>query len=195
VGKRDYEAFSADRLQAAAAILFYTKGYAVGLNDILESAGIYKATFYKYYGSKDALAAEYITHKQEELVTMLGHLMAKRPTPEDFVHSWVKLLAKSARSRDFYGCPFSNLFAQTLQDSPALAAKLKDTVEFIVSYLANYFAKAQQAGLLAADKNPERVALQIFTLYEGAMTMYNLTHEKRVFDRLGKDLQLICFSS
>ena len=174
--KRDYETFSPERLQSAAATLFYTQGYSVGLNDILEKAGIYKATFYKYYDSKDALAADYIDRKRDELVTMLGQLMAKRPKPADFFDSWVKLLAKSSRSPDFYGCPFSNLFAQTLRESPALVSQLKRAVTEIVQYLARYLGS-------------ERLAWKVFTLYEGAMTMYNLTGEKAAFSRLAEDLK------
>lgn len=174
--KRDYETFSPDRLQSAAATLFYTKGYVVGLNDILEKAGIYKATFYKYYDSKDALAADYIERKRDEMLALLTQLMAKRPEPADFFESWVKLLAKGARSPDFYGCPFSNMFAQTLRESPVLAAKLKAAVNQIVAGLAAYLGS-------------ERVALKVFTFYEGAMTMHNLTQDPAIFDRLQEDLQ------
>lgn len=174
--KRDYEAFSPDRLQSAAAALFYSKGYAVGINDILEKAGIYKATFYKYYDSKDALAADYIECKRDELLALLTQLMAKRPEPVDFFASWVKLLAKGARSPDFYGCPFSNMFAQTLRESPPLAAKLKDAVNQIVARLAAYLGSG-------------RMAVKVFTLYEGAMTMYNLTGDDAAFVRLAEDLR------
>lgn len=182
--KRDYETFSPERLQSAAARLFYTHGYAVGLGDILEAAGIYKATFYKYYDSKDTLAADYIVRKRDEMLALLGQLMSKRPRPAEFCASWVKLLAKSARSPDFYGCPFSNMFAQTLKESPALAAKLKDAVGQIVALLSNYFRQAQQAQLLDRKANAEHLALHVFTLYEGAMTMHNLTGDFSAFANL-----------
>ena len=179
--KRDYEAFSPERLQSAASALFYTKGYTVGINDILEKAGIYKGTFYKYYDSKDALAADYIVRKRDEMLALLAQLMAKKPLPADFFASWVKLLAKGARTPDFYGCPFSNLFAQTLRESPELAANLKDAVNQILALLTRYLCDAQRARLLAAEANTGRLALQVFVLYEGAMTMYNLTGELSVF--------------
>jgi TetR/AcrR family transcriptional repressor of nem operon len=180
MAKREYEVFSPERLHSAAAELFYRKGYSVGLQEILDAAGIYKATFYKYYRSKDELATEYIEAKKAELVDVLRALMQKRPEAPDFFATWAKLLARGAEAGDFYGCPFSNLFAQTLQESPALRAKLRNAIDEIVAVLAAYL------------QNP-RAAQSVFMLYEGAMTMYNLTGDKAVFARLNEDLQrLVC---
>jgi len=176
--KRDYENFSPERLSAAAARLFYQKGYGVGLQEILDAAGIYKATFYRYFGSKDELAQEYIRAKKDELIGGLRSLMAKRPLPGDFFSTWAKLLARGADTGDFYGCPFSNLFAQTLHESPDLRAKLRDAVDEIIEVLADFLQN-------------RRYAQSVFMLYEGAMTMYNLTGDKAVFARLNEDLQRV----
>ena len=174
--KRDYENFSPERLSTAAARLFYQKGYGVGLQEILDAAGIYKATFYRYYQSKDELAQDYIRAKKDELIEVLRSLMAKRPQRTAFFATWAKLLARGAESGDFFGCPFSNLFAQTLHESPALRAKLGLAIEEIISVLAEYLQN-------------RRAAQSVFMLYEGAMTMYNLTADRAVFTRLNEDLQ------
>ena len=176
--KREYENFSPDRLTAAAAKLFYQKGYTVGLQEILDAAGIYKATFYRYYESKDELAQHYIRAKKNELVALLQSLMAKRPRPQEFFTTWAKLLARGAEAGDFYGCPFSNLFAQTLHESAVLRVELKEAVEEIIAVLAGYL-------------HDKRGAQRVFTLYEGAMTMYNLTGDKAVFARLAEDLNAL----
>ena len=50
------------RLLEVADELFYTDGIdQVGIDRIIAEAGVTKATFYKQYGSKDALILEYIT--------------------------------------------------------------------------------------------------------------------------------------
>lgn len=175
--KREYENFSPERLKSAASQLFYQHGYTVGLQEILDAAGIYKATFYRYYESKEDLAVEYVRAKKNELVEVLQSLMQKRPEPEEFFGTWAKLLARGAESGDFYGCPFSNLFAQTLQASPRLRAELRSAVEEIIAVLAGFIGDTQ-------------LALKAFTYYEGTMTMYNLTGDKRVFARLAKDIGL-----
>jgi len=174
--KRDYENFSPERLSAAAARLFYQRGYGVGLQEILDAAGIYKATFYRYYQSKDELAQEYIQAKRDELIAVLRSLMLKRPQRTAFFATWAKLLARGAEAGDFFGCPFSNLFAQTLHESPELRAKLSSAIADIISVLSDYL-------------KDERAAQSVFMLYEGAMTMYNLTGDRTVFVRLNEDLQ------
>lgn len=179
--KRDYENFSPERLKSAAALLFYQRGYAVGLQEILDAAGIYKATFYRYYESKEDLAVEYVRAKKAELVEVLQSLMQKRPDPTDFFATWAKLLARGAEAGDFYGCPFSNLFAQTLQESPRLRDELRGAVEEITAVLAAFLDNAQ-------------LAQTAFTYYEGTMTMYNLTGDKRVFARLATDMNLLVCS-
>lgn len=176
--KRDYENFSAERLKSAAATLFYRRGYSVGLQEILDAAGIYKATFYRYYESKEDLAVEYVRLKRSELIGVLQSLMQKRPEPEGFFLTWAKLLARGAESGDFYGCPFSNLFAQTLQESPRLRGELRGAVEEIIAVLSGFLGN-------------KRMAQTAFTCYEGTMTMYNLTGDKSVFAHLASDLRLL----
>ncbi|MCE9596341.1 MAG: TetR/AcrR family transcriptional regulator [Spirochaetia bacterium] len=192
--KRDYENFSPENLAAAAAALFYKRGYGVGLNEILETAGIYKATFYKYYASKDDLAAGYIDVKKTELISLLRQLMKKYPLPAEFFSNWVKLLAKGGKSPDFYGCPFSNLFAQTLRESAPLAEKLQSAIREILSVLSEYLRTAQQTGSLKIEDNADQLAMRTFTLYEGTMTMYNLTGDAVVFARLNEYLAELCMS-
>ncbi|AFM11494.1 TetR/AcrR family transcriptional regulator [Turneriella parva] len=176
--KRDYEIFSPERLKSAAALLFYQRGYAVGLQEILDAAGIYKATFYRYYESKEDLAVEYVQAKKAELIEVLQALMQKRPQPEEFFATWAKLLARGAEAGDFYGCPFSNLFAQTLHESPRLRGELRGAVEEIINVMAAFLGDAQRAQTA-------------FTYYEGTMTMYNLTGDKRVFARLAEDMRVM----
>ncbi len=184
--KRDYEAFSPEKLLRSADTLFYTRGYSVGLAEILESADIYKATFYKYYESKEDLAAVYIAHKRDELAAMLRHLMEKKPVPQDFFKSWVRLLEKGSRSNQFYGCPFSNMFSQTLAESPRLTKDLSRAVESILDTLADYFEAAQRRGHISGSSR--RIAVRAFTLYEGAMAMFNLTRDGTTFKYLEEDL-------
>lgn len=102
--------------------------------------------------------------------------MLKRPQRTAFFATWAKLLARGAEAGDFFGCPFSNLFAQTLHESPELRAKLSSAIADIIYVLSNYL-------------KDERAAQSVFMLYEGAMTMYNLTGDRAVFVRLNEDLQ------
>lgn len=187
--KRVYENFSAENLENTAADLFYRKGYGVALAEILDAAGIYKATFYKYYDCKEQLAVAYIERKQRETESLLRGIMQKRPAPGEFSRSWTMLLEKSAGSAAFYGCPFSNLFAQTLRESPSLSQHLRAAIGGIIRVLSDYVAEAQSRGLTKNAAPAAEIAMAIFTAYEGAMTMFNLTGDAAVFAQLRRELQ------
>src|ERR1700712_1232060 len=55
------EGSARDRLLAAATELFYEEGvHTVGIDRVIERAGVAKATLYSTFGSKDELIREYL---------------------------------------------------------------------------------------------------------------------------------------
>ena len=70
------------RLLEVADELFYTDGIVqVGIDRIIAEAGVTKATFYKQYGSKDALILEYITGRDAAVRQALAGLAEDRRSP------------------------------------------------------------------------------------------------------------------
>ena len=57
----------ADRLLSTASALFYREGiHAVGIQRVIEEAGVAKASLYAHYKSKDDLVAAYLRQRSED---------------------------------------------------------------------------------------------------------------------------------
>ncbi len=98
--------------------LFYRNGiHAVGINQILQTAGIAKKTLYNHFASKDELIQAVVEYRDENFYYWLaGRLEQVKPgydglnelfdAVDDWINNRVKLLA------DFHGCFFINTCAE-----------------------------------------------------------------------------------
>src|SRR4030081_2193101 len=70
-----------ERLLAAASELFYAEGVqSVGIDRIIERAGVAKATLYSVFGSKDGLVRAYLTAHDEGIRERVTRELAARYT-------------------------------------------------------------------------------------------------------------------
>jgi len=62
-----------------ASDLFYHNGYNLtGINEVIQEAGIAKATLYNHFKSKDDLCSAYLTHKHTLFLTSFDTYVNKR---------------------------------------------------------------------------------------------------------------------
>jgi AcrR family transcriptional regulator len=133
-----------DRLLDTAAELFYREGiHAVGIQRLIEEAGIAKASLYAHFPSKDDLIAAYLAREADaarraitaDIVEGPGDARAKLLRLFDFVGDRIG-------REDFRGCPFLNAAGElTDRSHPArgICASyrgwLKDTITRLVAEL------------------------------------------------------------
>jgi AcrR family transcriptional regulator len=136
-----------ERILTAAYELFSRRGIrAVGTDEVIERAGVARATLYRHFATKDDLVLA-VLKRREEVWThgLIEAQSAKRGnTPEeqllaifDVMHDWFQL-------RDGYeGCSFINVLLELGADHPAGRASVAhiDHVRDIVR------RRAQAAGL------------------------------------------------
>jgi AcrR family transcriptional regulator len=150
-----------DRLLAAASELFYAEGtHTVGIDRIIERAGVAKASLYNTFGSKDELIRAYLEARHARVAKRITAAIERHETPRE------KLLAIfDAQSEQFHdptyrGCAFVNASAETQPGS--VVEQASDDYR---SWVRGTFAKlARDAG--AAD--PETLARHLVLLYDGA---------------------------
>jgi AcrR family transcriptional regulator len=150
-----------ERLLAAANDLFYAEGvHTVGIDRVIERAGVAKATLYSAFGSKDELIRAYLTRRHQVWQDRVTQHLAGYHTPRDRllgVFDWLGLLF--ARP-EFHGCAFMNATAEEGAGGPAAepAGAYRDSVR------ALFIELAQAAGAV----DPDRLAGQLALLYDGA---------------------------
>src|SRR6267143_6609626 len=73
-----------DRLLAAADELFYAEGvHVVGVDRIVERAGVTKATLYSTFGSKEELVRAYLEKHFRERQRRIERILAAHSTPRE----------------------------------------------------------------------------------------------------------------
>jgi AcrR family transcriptional regulator len=152
-----------ERLLAAAADLFSRKGIqAVGVDSIIASARVAKASFYYHFRSKDDLVVAWL---QSEYARWLDRAVAeteRRATdPEERLLAFFDVVVDFTAEPDFQGCPYLNTAAELRYERGPISDVIVDFTREVRSYLAGL---AAAAGLHA----PDDVASALFVLIAGA---------------------------
>jgi AcrR family transcriptional regulator len=150
-----------ERLLAAADELFYEEGVnLVGIDRVIERAGVAKASLYDCFGSKEELIRSYLQQRHEARQARIRERLARYSTPREKILAVFDSMAEAAAAPGFRGCAFARASAETRPGSSV------QTVcdESRAWNLALFADLAKQAG--AAD--PDRVAQQLRLLYDGA---------------------------
>src|ERR1043165_5391856 len=96
-----------ERLLAAAQELFYQEGInTVGIDRVIEHAGVAKASLYDCFGSKDELIRAYLRRRGELRQARMDERMAKYEAPKDKILSIFDLLGEAASQPGYRGCAF-----------------------------------------------------------------------------------------
>src|SRR5271168_4462916 len=96
-----------DRLLAAANELFYAEGiHTVGVDRIIEHAGVSRASFYNNFDSKEPLIHTYLMDRRERTIRRLSEAIAQHDDPRQKILAVFDAQAAQFRQPDFNGCPF-----------------------------------------------------------------------------------------
>ncbi len=101
------------RILETANVLFYDDGIrTVGVDRLISASSVTKATFYKHYGSKDRLIAEYIGHRHRLAVEWLADVVDGNDDPIRVLRAIQDSILGSITGPGFRGCPFLNAAAE-----------------------------------------------------------------------------------
>jgi AcrR family transcriptional regulator len=103
-----------DRIMSTACRLFYEEGIqAVGIQRLIDEAGIAKASLYAHFASKDELVAAYLEQKggawRAEVQT---HLDNPRLSARGKILKIFDMIVAMVEAPGFRGCPFHNASAE-----------------------------------------------------------------------------------
>src|ERR1700694_862316 len=96
-----------DRLLAAADELFYSEGvHVVGIDRILERAGVAKASLYSIFGSKDELVRSYLEMHFKGRQRRIARILAAYDTPRERLLGVFTEVEELLAGSQFRGCKF-----------------------------------------------------------------------------------------
>lgn len=101
------------RILETADRLFYEDGIrSVGIDRLIAESSVTKATFYKHYGSKDRLIAEYLKGRHQQAVDAFDALRRAQPDPGDLFSQFIREISADVQRPGFRGCAFINAAAE-----------------------------------------------------------------------------------
>jgi AcrR family transcriptional regulator len=164
-----------ERLIEIGSDLFYRHGfYAVGLDSIIDQAGVTKTTFYNHFESKEALILEILEHHdqwwRDEFTAKLRKYGGDDPA--DQLRAVFDVLNDLLNSETFNGCIFVNVSAEfPLPHAPVhkAAAEHKRLMEMIL----------RDTALRAGASDPIALAEQLSVIMEGAYVTRQVTRNER----------------
>lgn len=150
-----------ERLLAAADELFYAEGvHTVGIDRIIERAGVAKASLYSCFGSKDELIRAYLEGRHEIRRSRLLAGLERHDDPRDRLLGVFDVLAEMAHDSGFRGCAFYNASAES-----APGGVVDEVATANRAWTRGLFTElARDAGA----HDPIMLAEQLMVLYDGA---------------------------
>ena len=113
---------AADRIRASASELFYREGIrAVGVDEVVERAGVTKPSLYRSFASKDDLAAAYMRDYDLDFWEKFENPGGKSYSdPREHVLAYIRVLSTRAVREGYRGCGLSNATIEyPARDNPA----------------------------------------------------------------------------
>lgn len=151
------------RLLAVADALFYADGInATGIDRLIADAQVTKATFYKQFGSKDALILEYIAGRDQQVRAAVTGLLEARPDPAGVLAAIVDAVVADTARADFRGDPFLNAAAEFASAAHPVRLAVVDHRDWFTGFLEDRFRELGYA-------RPGAAADEFSLLLDGAV--------------------------
>jgi AcrR family transcriptional regulator len=159
-----------ERLLAAANELFYTEGvHTVGIDRVIEQAGVAKASLYSTFGSKDELVGAYLESRHAATTERITRALGRYRTPRDRLLGVFDAQGELFADPGFRGCAFVSASAESPSDMVEKAAA------GYRGWVRDFFTGlAREAGV----PDPEGLARQLHLLYDGASLSARMDHDQ-----------------
>jgi AcrR family transcriptional regulator len=152
-----------ERIMSTACRLFYEEGIqAIGIQRLIDEAGIAKASLYAHFASKDELVAAYLERKGAAFrADVQVHLDNPRLSARGKILKIFDMVVAMVEAPRFRGCPFQNASAEIADPQHPIrlaAASQRAWIHGVMLRLV------EETGA----PSPERLASALLVLYDGA---------------------------
>ena len=172
------------RLLDAATDLFYNEGiHSVGVDRIIEEAGVTRATMYKQFAGKEGLVLAYLEGEDQGLRALFAQASQASDDPEVLLDLVVDGIEHDIRERHTRGCPFINAAAEYPDEGPVR--------DLITGHREWFRETLRQLAEGAGLDDPAAVAASLVLLRDAALVGGYLDGQDRVgpaFARTARDL-------
>lgn len=140
-----------ERILETAARLFYEQGYrATGVNQIVEEAGVAKASFYHHFASKEALAEAWLEARHRSWMSDFRSAVDAHEQPERRLAAVFEFLERWAEEPGYRGCAFLNMTSEFPDGRTAVRRRAREHKSSLRRYLGRLEADLRAEGGVSA---------------------------------------------
>lgn len=171
-----------EKIVAAAMACFHAQGYAAtGVQEIVDTAGLPKGSFYNHFKAKETLALEvldrYASGSGRERLSEASVAPLRRIT-EHF-----EFMAGRYERRGYEkGCLIGNLSAEVTDKTPKLRAALGQALDEWTGELTAALAEGQATGEVDARLDAGQAARFLINSWEGAIVRMKVAGTRQPLD-------------
>ena len=159
-----------ERLLAAANELFYNEGvHTVGIDRVIERAGVAKASLYNTFGSKDELVGAYLEMRHASVAQRITQAVERYDTPRERLLAVFEGQEELFAQPGYRGCAFARASAESHPGD-----LVEQATEGYRAWVRSLFTRlAEEAGVPDAPG----LARQFHLLYDGSGLSARLDHD------------------
>jgi len=161
-----------NRILDTASKLFYEKSFnLIGINEIIESSGIAKATLYNHFKSKEDLAIAYLEKRDQELLENLKIFCSRKKLGHNRLIAILEFLVDFFNDKKFNGCWCLRTLAEVPRENKRIRNKIKANKTALLQYIASMVGENAPQLKKAASKDLSKT---IYLLYEASVAESHL---------------------
>ncbi|WP_039941792.1 TetR/AcrR family transcriptional regulator [Leptospira alexanderi] len=178
-----------DRLMTSALDLFYRRGYSgTSTNQLIADSGTHKASFYRYFQSKEEIALEYLKLQGENFEDGLRRMMDRSSSFVEFIHIWNSLLLKQVKNGKFLGCPIARFLNSVEERNERFELVADKILRCWIQIFESYFEDEKKKGHLDSSLGSLSAAKKILKLFQGSSQLFWITGRSEYFRELKMEM-------
>ncbi len=161
-----------ERLLEAGVLIFSKSGFnGCSVQDITESAGVPKVSFYNHFDSKEALGAAALRHYWSDgACDRLAVLTDSAMSPLQRLRAYFESGCAEIVSMGYTcGCLIGNMTAELSDHSPVISAELSKIYAGWSREVGDCIREAQRCGEVSSEADPVMLATFALNAWEGAV--------------------------
>lgn len=167
-----------DRIIDTAFDLFYRQGYfQTGINQIIEEAGVAKATFYNNFKSKEELCTEYLRTRDRIEIDLTKEMISDINDPYEKYTTLTSFMIDHMKQSKFRGCAFNNMAIEVTEPDNPIRQEVKRHNDSFRSIVRDVVVELKNTNNKFGHIDVDHVVNTYFLICEGALLSSQIYHD------------------
>ena len=163
------------------APVFNKFGYiGTSMSDLTEATGLTKGALYGNFENKEALALAAFEFNSKRLLNVIDEKLNSEGTSLEKIFTLTKFYRNyDIFTLEFGGCPILNVGVDAQHNNKLLAAAVGETIRAIEGKIALVLENGVNNNELSLPVTPLQFAKQLYTMLQGAVSMFTITQDRK----------------